>query len=230
MQAAGLAVEVAQAGREAGDVAGLLEGEGGGVDGGLQRVLEGDHPAVCVAVCGELVELVFGGGDLLGAFEVGLGREGGVHDRLADVDELAAYPGIVDGLAVVAGVDDADHGGEQGAEVGGAADLVEDAGVLELGAQGDRVGELGRLDAPGNGGEDAGVDGVGEMVGREELGDPVIRLVVGEQCPEQRLFCGDVRGGEALGNSQQGRVDVCHRRMIAQPIGLRQRWGLWTSV
>ena len=98
--------------------------------------LEGDEAAVAAALGGEGEEGGLGQFDLAAAVDLGFGAEGVVHDGLADVDELSAQPGVVDGAAVFAGVDDADHGGEELGEVGGAADLVEGTGVLELGLSG----------------------------------------------------------------------------------------------
>src|ERR1039458_2991928 len=47
---------------------------------------------------------------------------------------------------------------------------------------------LSGFDAPGDGGVDAAVDGIDEVLGREELADPLVGLVVGQQRPEQGLL------------------------------------------
>ena len=104
-----------------------------------------------------------------GAVEFGVGAEGVVDDGLADIDQLAAQPGVVDGAAVVAGVDDADHGGQKLGQVGGAADFLQDAGVLEFRLQGDGVGELAGLDPARDGLVDPAVDRVGEMLRRRGI-------------------------------------------------------------
>jgi hypothetical protein len=57
------------------------------------------------------------------------GVEGVVDDGFADVDQLAAHPGIEDRTPVLAGLDNADHGGQQLAHVGGATDFLQDTGV-----------------------------------------------------------------------------------------------------
>src|SRR5664279_3378956 len=80
--------------------------------------------------------------DLLRAVQLGVGAEGVVNDGFADVDQLPPQPGVMHRAAVVTGVDNADHGGEELGQVGGAADFLEDAGVLELRLQGDGVGKL----------------------------------------------------------------------------------------
>ena len=147
----------------------------------------------------------------------GVGAEGVVHHRLADVDQLPAQPRIMDRAAILAGIDDADHRGEELREIGGAADLLQHAGMLELALQGHGVGELPRLDAPRDGLEDAAVDRVGEMVGGEELADPLIGLVVGQQRAEQGLLGLDVGGRQALGEPQKGRIDAVHGSQHSPP-------------
>ena len=126
--------------------------------------------------------------DLFGAVEFRLGAERIVDDSLADIDELAAQPGVMHRTAVLAGVDDADHGAEKLREIGGATDLIEHAGVFEFGLQHHRVCELTGLDPPGDCLIDAAMHRIGEMVGGEKFRDPLIRLVVGQQRAEQRLL------------------------------------------
>ena len=76
-----------------------------------QRALERDEAAGGAAVGGEVEQRLFGELDLLRTVEFGVGAERVVDDGFADVDQLAAQPGVVDRAAVVAGVDDADHRG-----------------------------------------------------------------------------------------------------------------------
>ena len=97
-------------------------------------------------------------------------------------------------------------------EIGSAADLVQNAGVLEFRAQRHRVGKLARLDAALNGGEHAAVDRVGEMLGGEEFADPLIGAVVGQQRAEQRLFGLQVGRRQPLRQAEQrGRgLDLVH--------------------
>ena len=192
MHAAHLAVEVAQPGRQAGDVAGALESALRAVDRLDQRAFEGDEAAGAAAVRGEFEQRLLRHLDLLVPVEFGVGAEGVVDDGLAQVDQLPAQPGVVDDAAIVAGIDDADHGGEQLGQVAGAADLLQDAGMLELGLQRDGVGQLPGFDAARDRLEDAAMDRVGEVVGDQEFRDPLIGLVVGQQRAEQRLLRLDV--------------------------------------
>ena len=150
--------------------------------------------------------------DLLAAVEFRIGAERVVDHGLADVDELAAQPGVVDRTAILAGVDDADHGGEELREVGGAADFLQNAGVFEFGFQRDGVGQLARLDAAHDRLIDAAVDRVGEMFGRQEFGNPLVGAVIGEQRAEQRLLRLQVGRRQTLGKPEQRRIDGVHCR------------------
>ncbi len=235
MQAAGLGIEVAQAGGEAGDAAGGGEGAAGGHDRLGQRLLEGDEAALGAAVLGEVEESLLGGLELHLGVELGLGAEGAVHHLLADVDQLAAQPAVVDHAAVFAGVDDADHRREQLGQVGRAADLVQQAGMLEFRAQGDDVGELAGLAAALDGAVDAAVHRIGEMFRREEFGDPFIGLVVGQQGAEQRLFRLLVLRWHALRQAAAGiqegggRVDGVHARHSSLSGACGLRGWLWIT-
>ncbi len=70
----------------------------------------------------------------------------------------------MNGAAVFAGVDDAHHRREQLSQVGCAADLLQDSGMLELRLERDGVGKLAALDATRNCLIDAAVDRVREVV------------------------------------------------------------------
>jgi hypothetical protein len=188
-------------------VAGPLERALRTLDGGRQGTLEAHEAGAGRAFGAEGEQRVLGRLDLLGAVQLGISAERGVHHRLAEVDELAAQPRVVDRPSVFAGIDDADHGGEKLGEIGGAADFLQHARMLELGLQHHGVGELSCLDAAHNGLVDAAVDRVREVVRREELGDSLVRLVVGEQGAEQGLLGLQVGRGQALGEPEQRRVD-----------------------
>jgi hypothetical protein len=227
VQAAGLGVEVAEARGQAGDAARRREGALGGQHRVGEGALEGDEATLRAAVLRKVEQALLGGFELVLAVELGLGAEGAVHHLLAHVHQLAAEPAIVDEAAVLAGVDDADHGREELRQVGGAAHLVELTGVLELGAQGDDVRELAGLHAALDGAEDAAVDRVGEVLGRQELGDLLVGLVVGEQRAEQRLFrlralrrhalrqAEQAAAGPSRAVAEAGRHDRVHGRSLA---------------
>jgi hypothetical protein len=61
------------------------------------------------------------------------------------------------------------------------------------------------------------MDRVGEMFGCEELGNPLISLVVGQQGTEQGLLRLDVGGGKALGKAEKRRVDGVHAGSLTHP-------------
>jgi hypothetical protein len=60
--------------------------------------------------------------------------------------------------------------------------------MFELALEGDHIGQGVVLHPPANRREDAGMDGVNEMVGGEEFRDAFKGLVVGQQRAEKRLF------------------------------------------
>jgi hypothetical protein len=206
VQAAQLAVHVAQAAGEPGHAAAALQGGGRHLHGMGQGALEGDGAPLARLLGGEVEQGLLGRLDLVLAFQLRLGPEGAVHHRLAEVDQLAAQPAVVDQLAVLAGIDDADHGGEQLRQIGRAADLGQLAGVLELVAQGDGVGELAVLHPPADRGIHAAMDAVGEVLGLQELADAFIGLVVGEQRPQQRLFGLEVGRGQPAAEAEKAAV------------------------
>ena len=219
MQPAGLLVEIAQPGGQARHVALAMERLLGNGDRIGQRTLEGDEAAFLALLGGEPEQRLLGRLDLLAAVQLRRLPEGVVDHVLADVDQLPAQPGIVDRPAVLAGIDDADHRGQQLPEIGNAADLVEHSGMLELGPERDRIRKLPGLDAPGDGLEDPAMQRVGEVVRRQELADPVVRLVVGQQRAEQRLLRLQVGRRQPLRQAEQAlalrRFDLVHALTLA---------------
>ncbi len=235
VQAAQLGIQVTQPGRQAGDAARRVEGALGMVHGRRQRALEGDEAAARLACLGEVEQLLLRGLELLLAIQLRLRPEGAVHQRLTHIHKLPAQPAIMDDAAILAGIDHADHGGDELAEIGGAAHLIQQAGMLELRAQGHRIGKLARLDPALDRGEDAGVDGVREMVGRQELADALIGLVVRQQRAEQRLLRLEVGGRKPLGEAEKPLSarrwrEGVHGDSLACPGALGCPLCLWVAV
>ena len=115
LQAAHLAVEILEAGREARELAVALIGARRHVDRGGERGLEFLEAAVVAAGLGELVEPALGVLDLLARREIDRRVEGDIDHVLADLDQLAPDREVVDRAAVVHRVDD---GGRFGGEAG----------------------------------------------------------------------------------------------------------------
>ena len=159
-----------------------------------QRAFEGDEVLTPAIVARQVEQVLFRRFQLLARIQFRLRAEGAVHHRLTHIDQLAAQPGVVDDAAIFAGIDDADHRRQKLAQIGGAAHLIQQAVMLELDAQRHRIGQLSCLDPALDGGEDAAVDGIDEMLGREEFADPFIGLVVGQQRAEQRLLGFEIGG------------------------------------
>ena len=115
LQAAHLGVEIAQAGGDARQLSVALERLGGHVDGDRQRLRKALEAAVVAAGFGQFVELPLGVLDLGARRKIHRRVEGDVDHVLADPDQVAAQRQVVDGPAVILGVDD---GGRFGGEAG----------------------------------------------------------------------------------------------------------------
>ena len=188
MQAAEQPVEILEAGRHPGHVAVALERGLGHVDRFDDGGLEGRQPALGLAGLGQAVELLLGGFDLVGGGDLEVLGEGVVDHVLAERDQLAPEVEVVDGAAVVARVHDGDGAALQLGEVVRAAGLGERLVLVEQGLERDRVGLLAALDQLADGLEDASVGRVGEVLGAQEIGDPLEGVVVLEDRAEQRLL------------------------------------------
>ena len=126
--------------------------------------------------------------------------EGHVDHVLADQDQLAADGEVVDGAAVVAGVDDGGGVGGEPAEILRHRQAgIDRLGLLEEGPERDRRRLLARGDELGRGLVDLLVQRIVEMLRLEEARHAVVRLVVDEDGAEQRLLGLDVVGRGAEG-------------------------------
>ena len=94
--------------------------------------------------------------------------EGRVDQLGADLDELPAPPGGMDGAAILAGVDDADHRRQQLRQVADAPDLVQNPGVFVIRPQGEHIDQPAAVDDLRHIGVDAAINRVGEMLRPQE--------------------------------------------------------------
>src|SRR6185312_7037611 len=163
--------------------------------------------------------------DLLRRLAVEIVAKGFVDDVLADGDELAAEMEVVDGAAVILGVDNGYHRGGKPREILRPADLLQRAILVEEIFQRDRIGELAALHQLGDRAEDAAMDAFGEMRRFQEFGDAVIGGVVDENRAQQRLLCFEIgRRGAVLriaafakGCDIRGGGGFHDRPMLAKP-------------
>ena len=164
----------------------------GHVDRGLDRVGEALEAAVVAAGLGKLEQPPLGVLDLVGRRHVDRRVIGDVDHVLADRDQRAARGEVVDGAAVVGGVDDGDGLG------GKAREIVRDRHVADLlvgrqeGLDRHRIGHLAHADELGRDLEDLAVQRLVEMRGLQEIRDAVEGVVVDEHGAEQRLLRLDV--------------------------------------
>ena len=208
LQPAHHAVEVAQPGGEPGQLAVALIGMGRHLDGGGQRLGEALEAAVVAAGLRQFVEIALGLLDLVLGPRIDRRIIGGVDEVLADPDQRAAQREVVDGTAVVGGIDD---GGGFGGE---AREVLADrqAGDVDVGRQKGLEGDRGRglADAHQRRGDLVHLlmDRLEEMPRLEKVGDPVERLVVHQDGAEQSLLQLDVVRCRAIKRR-------CFRKLLA---------------
>ena len=158
LQSAHAMVEIGEAGGETRQAAVAPIGIGGHVDGVGQRGGEGLEARAVFAGLGQLVKLLLGVLDLGRRRRVDRRIEGGVDHRLADLNELAADGEVVDGAAVILGIDDGGGVGRQPPEILRDGKLARRRVGLEEGLERDRGGALAAQDQLGRRLVDAGVE------------------------------------------------------------------------
>ena len=187
LQAAHVAVEIGQAGGDAGERPFALVGPGGHVDRDLQRVGEGLETAVVAARLRDLVEAPLGLLDLFARTRIDRRVIGDVDHVLADRNEFAPHGEVVDAAPEIVGVDDGGRFGREPRQILGHGDAAEVV-LAEERLQGDRRRELAGANHRARDLEDAAVDLLDEMLASEEIRDAVERVVVDEDRAEQRLL------------------------------------------
>ena len=198
LQAAHIAVEIRQPGRDAAERAFALIGAGGHVDGDLQGFGKALEAAVVTPGLGDLVEAPLRLLDLLARARIDRRVIGDVDDILADRNELASHREVVDAAAIVVGVDDRRRFAGEAREIlrhGHAAEVV----VAEERLERDRRREFARPDQRAGDLEDAAMDLLDEMLAPEEIGNAVERVIVDEDRAEQRLLGLEVVRRRAIG-------------------------------
>ena len=141
---------------------------------------------------GQVEKPLFGFLDLRRGRLVDARVERRVHHVLADLDELSAEREVVDGAAVIAGVDDGHGGAGEPRQVLRPAHVPKRLVVVEVMLERDRGGDLSALDQLGGRLIDAAVDALEEVLRREKRRNPVDRIVVDEDGAQQRLLGLDV--------------------------------------
>ena len=201
LQAAHLGVEVAQAGGDAGELAVALERLGGHVDGNGQRLGKALEAAIVAAGLGQFVQLSLGVLDLGPRREIHRRLVGDVDHVLADPDQVAAQCHVVNGAAVILGVDD---GGGLSREAG---EVLADRHATDIGIgrqerlQGDRSGDLAHPDQAARGLVDRLMERLEVVFRFQKVRHPVERVVVDEYGAKQRLFRLDIVRCAPIGRS-----------------------------
>ena len=198
LQAAHVAVEIGEAGRDAGKGSFALVGSRRHVDGQLQRVGEALEAAVVTAGLGDLIEAPLRLLDLLARTRIDRGVIGDVDHVLADRNEFAADGEIVDAAPVVVSVDDGGRLGRQPRQIlrhADSADVVLPQESLER----DRRGELAHANHRAGDLVDAAMNLLDEMLAPEKVRHAVEGVVVDQDRAEQRLFGLEIVGRRAIG-------------------------------
>ena len=106
LQATHIAIEIGKAGRDPRQAPVALKSLRRHIDGGGQGVRKALKAALVAAILGNRIELAFGFLDLLARARADRRVIGRVDDILADEDQIAAKGKIVNGAAIVLGIDD----------------------------------------------------------------------------------------------------------------------------
>ena len=168
------------------------------IDGDGERVGKPLETAVVTALFGDRVELAFRLFDMIARRCIDRRIEGAVDDVFADDDQFAPHREIVDGAAVIGGVDDRRRlGGETG-------EILRDADAAEIvfaqkGLQRDRRREFAGANELRRDIENAAVQFFGEILRLQEIRDAVESVVVDEDRAEQRLFRLDIMRRHPIG-------------------------------
>ncbi len=153
-----------------------------------QRRLEGLETGAVLALFGEVEQALLGLLDLRPR-RLFHGRViGDVDHVLADADQRAAQRQIVDGAAVILGVDDRRRLGREAGEIGGQVDVADGQVARQEGLDGDRGGDLVGADELAGDLEDRLVHRLEEVLRFEKIGNAVEGFVVDQDGAEQRLL------------------------------------------
>ncbi len=157
------------------------------------------EPTVGLAGFGEFVERLFGGDDLLARVVFRFQPPGAVADLGAELHQLAALVHLVDHLRIVARGERADRGTGEAGQIGRTAQFLQPLVIGEEGLQRDRRGQhVGRDPLLGER-VDAFMHRFVEMRRLDDLRDPVVDLVVGQDRAEELLLGFDVVRHAGLG-------------------------------
>ncbi len=192
-------------------MAGALIGGAGHVDRRLQRLGEALEAGVEAARLGKLVEPALGVLDLLARRHVDRRLVGDVHHVLADGDQVPPDGEVVDGAAVILRVDDRRRLVGEAAEIFGDGDLADLVVLLQEALDGARVGGLAEPDQLRRLLVDLPMQRIEEVRGLEKIRDAVERLVVDQDCAEERLLHFDVMRDLTMDRLVFGSEDVGER-------------------
>ena len=188
-------------------------GVGRHVDGVGQGGGEGLEARAVLPGLGELIELLLGVLDLHRRRCVDRRVVGGVDHVLADLDQVPADGEVVDGTAVILGVDDGGGIGCETPEILRHGQLADRLVALEEGLERDRCGALTRPDQLRRVVVDPPMQCVVEMLRFEEARHPVAGLVIHQDGAKKRLLRLEIMGRGAEGRRLWGRRNGANQRI-----------------
>ncbi len=148
----------------------------------------------CPPGLGQGEQLLFRRLDLVARGELGITHLGGGGDVAADADEFAAKGEVVDRPGVIRRLGGRWRAIHHVGEIAYAAQLLERRVALELLGEQGGVGQLAAAHVQLDGGEQASVERLVEMLGLERVGQPFEGAVVVQQGAQEGLLGFDVGG------------------------------------
>ena len=222
LQARGLAIELAEAGRKARDAAAVavLEQQREPVEGLVERLLD-EREVLGRAVLRDLVDLLLGHVEQLARVARAVVAELG--DLGADADQPAQHGHLAHDVGVAPGVRDDGDGLGQREHGRAAADLRERAALVEAVADRDLVDGLRLLVEVEHRREDLAVPAAIEVVGLEHLGGLGDRRLREQHRAEHRLLGVEVLGRQAPRGHPPSRARSLSDPSTAGTLAVRSR-------
>ena len=215
LQAAHAVVEIGEAGGETRQAAIAPIGIGRHVDGVGERGGERLEARAVFAGLGELVELLLGVLDLHRRRRIDRRIEGRVDHGLADLDQLAADGEVVDGAAVILGIDDGRGIGGEAPQILRHGELADRLVVLEEGLERDRGRPLAAQDELRGVLVDAPMQGSKKCAAFRKLetrsmASLLTRMAPSSACSASRLWGGARKAGSSAGAGRGQNQSIGH--------------------
>ncbi len=206
MQAAKQGIEIGESRRHARDVAAARERPLRARDRLRERNVESERAFAEAALLRHAVERFLRLLDLFARADLDRRFEGRVDDVLADPDQLAPHREVGEDACVILDVGKCRGGARETDEIGVTADLGEARILLHERLQGERRDDVAFRPHALDRFIETLMQGIVEMLGLEQIGDALERIVVDQDRTQQRLLDVDVVGNLARSVLLHGRL------------------------